>query len=90
MATTRTSRLTGTHITRGTAEELGLDVDGGKWVVLCDEHSFLINTDTRATAEAMTPFDFCEPCQWLYGGETYTFTDRAADKLLSEYGERNL
>jgi hypothetical protein len=59
---TRVQRSTGVLTTVGTAEELGCDPDGGKWVVLCEEHSTLVNVDTRKIARAVDVRDFCEAC----------------------------
>jgi len=59
---TRIQRSTGVLTTVGTAEEMGCDPDGGKWVTLCEVHSTLVNTDSRATAMAVDVLDFCEAC----------------------------
>jgi hypothetical protein len=59
---TRVQRSTGVLTTVGTADELGCDPDGGKWVTLCEVHSTLVNTDTKAIALAVDVRDFCQDC----------------------------
>ena len=48
------------HRTIGTAEEMGCDTDGGKWVVICEKHDTLINVDTLEIAWTVATFEFCE------------------------------
>lgn len=50
-------------LTVGTAEDLGLDDDGGKWVVCCDEHSTVVNVDTRRVALEIKSWEFCDECR---------------------------
>lgn len=46
------------------AEEAGMDPDGGKWATVCEEHSTILNSDTRAGAEAAASWpDWCGECQ---------------------------
>jgi hypothetical protein len=60
MYATRTPRGYRTALTVGTAEALGCDPEGGKWVVICEAHGTLVNVDTRAVAMAIRADDFCE------------------------------
>lgn len=46
----------------GTAEELGMDPEGGKWVVTCEDHGTVVNVDTRAQALATATVEFCDEC----------------------------
>ena len=57
---TRRTRDTGDLLTVGTALELGCDPDGGKWVVICEEHSTLVNVDTKQIAMDTRAIDFCD------------------------------
>lgn len=49
--------------TYGTAEELGLDPEGGKWVVICDDHGTIANMDTKRLAMMTATDEFCEECE---------------------------
>jgi hypothetical protein len=60
--TTRTERATGAILTIGTAVELGVDPDGGKWVVVCEKHATLVNVATKAHAMSTSARDFCDTC----------------------------
>lgn len=64
--TTRTARQTGTPITTGTADAMGLDADGGncKWYTVCDTHGTCIGHTSRRLAEswASAPKEWCEFC----------------------------
>ena len=60
---TRKNRVTGTMVTVATAEALGLDTAGGKWVVVCEDHSVTACRPTRNTAIAASPMDFCDECR---------------------------
>lgn len=57
---TRRTRDTGDLLTVGTAVELGADPEGGKWVIICEEHSTLVNVDTREVAMNVRGIDFCD------------------------------
>ena len=46
----------------GTAEDLGLDPDGGKWVVICEKHATVVNVPTLRAARSTRTTDFCEAC----------------------------
>lgn len=60
----RTSRITGTVLTVGRADELGLtDDDGLPWVVVCEPHSTLVFTETKREAMTSTGLDFCDDCR---------------------------
>lgn len=60
-ATTRSAILG--HRTVGTAEALGLDPEGGKWVVICEDHHTVVNVDRRTLARSLATYEFCEECQ---------------------------
>lgn len=62
MSATRTPNGAQFPLTIGTAEELGLDPDGGKYVVICEGHKAIVNVDTKAKALKVQPYDFCEDC----------------------------
>lgn len=63
---TRKARQTGTPITVGSAEALGLDPDGGncKWYTLCDVHGTCIGHTTIHLARewSSVPKEWCEFC----------------------------
>lgn len=46
-------------------EEQGLDVEGGRWYTICDEHGAAVPHDTLALARwhAPNPTGWCEDCQ---------------------------
>jgi len=46
----------------GTAEDFGLDPDGGRWVVTCTAHATVVNVPTRREAREIRTTDFCERC----------------------------
>lgn len=85
--TTR-NRQTGRPVTVCTAEDAGADPDGGKWVSICDDHGYLINSDTLELACLSKPFDFCDACQWLHGGPEYKFGEYQTLLLQQEHGDR--
>jgi hypothetical protein len=45
-------------------EAAGLDVEGGRWQTLCDDHGFICSHDSLPLAKswASCPEMFCEPC----------------------------
>jgi hypothetical protein len=49
--------------TVGTAQQMGLDPDGGKWVVTCDDHHTVVNVDTKAVALGLHTNEFCDECE---------------------------
>ena len=51
------------HRSYGTADDLGLDPDGGRWVVICEDHYTLVNVDTLARARNTATSEFCEACR---------------------------
>ena len=85
---TTKSRQTGHLVTVGTADDMGADPVGGKWVTVCEEHGFLINSGTLELACLAKPFDFCDACQWLHGGLKFTFAEYNAGLMMVEYGPR--
>jgi len=58
---------TGVKVEIGTAEQLGLDGDGGrtKWYTVCEKHGSCVGHSTRRLADswATSPEDWCEFCQ---------------------------
>lgn len=48
-------------------EAEGLDVDGGRWQVVCERHGNIVSVETLAVARDDAkygdPIDFCEECQ---------------------------
>lgn len=48
--------------TFGRALDLGVDPDGGKWAVICEDHATIVNVDTRAIAATTATAEFCEAC----------------------------
>jgi hypothetical protein len=66
MSKIRRNQQTGTLIEVGTAEELGLDDEGGasKWYCVCLEHSGILGHETRKLAKswASSPLDWCFGC----------------------------
>lgn len=60
---TRTVRATGEKLTVGTATELELDPEGGKWVTVCEEHKTHTHSSTQSAAYYTHGIDFCEGCR---------------------------
>ncbi len=62
---TTIARRTGTPVTVGTADELGLDPDGGRWVTVCEPHGSIVNHLTLevARSHASQPDEWCWLCQ---------------------------
>lgn len=48
------------RLIRMRATAAGLDPAGGPWVVICNEHSSVVNVETRAAARTISHEDFCE------------------------------
>jgi len=48
--------------TWGHATTLGVDPEGGKWAVICDDHHTIVNVDTAATAARVSTYQFCDEC----------------------------
>lgn len=99
MATyTARSRQTGTVVTVTLAEAEGVEDGGaGRWVTICEDHGFLINSATRNLALATKPLDFCDMCRRTAGqdfGEYYNSTldrrDQAPATAISPYGQREI
>lgn len=59
------NKFSGGHTVVVTAAEAGLDQNGGKYVVVCDKHSTLVNTTSVPKARAIMrdPTIFCEACR---------------------------
>ena len=60
---TRRNRQTGTLLTVARAVDIGMDDSDGAWVTFCEEHSTLVNSETRQLALDSYPFDFCDDCR---------------------------
>jgi len=60
---TRTTRDTHECLTVDTAEHFGADPDGGKWIVFCETHGYIVNVDTKAIALGIRGIDFCDDCR---------------------------
>lgn len=60
---TRTIRATGEKLTVGTAVELELDPEGGKWVTVCEDHGTHVYSATQSAAYYTHGVDFCEGCR---------------------------
>ena len=60
---TRTIRATGEKLTVGTAVELGLDPEAGKWVTVCEEHKNVVHAPTQSAAYYTHGVDFCDGCR---------------------------
>jgi hypothetical protein len=78
---TRTPKGTEHPLTVGTAADLQVDAEGGKWVVQCDDHGTLVNVDTQVTALGITALDFCDFCRDEANGVA-TDEDSAFDAAL--------
>lgn len=58
------SRRTGAVVMVGTAEDLSLCDDGGRWVTICCTHWTVCNHTTLADARAHAPaVQWCEDCE---------------------------
>ena len=45
------------------AEEQGMDVDGCKYAVVCDQHGSIVGTSSLPDARGFMKYpEFCEPC----------------------------
>ena len=60
---TRTVKGTGETLTIGTAAELGVDAEAGKWATVCEDHGTVANSATRQLAYEARGADFCEGCR---------------------------
>ena len=45
------------------AEDQDLDTDSGKWAVICEDHSTILQVDTRSQAISSDTSDFCDDCR---------------------------
>jgi len=84
-AITARSRQTGTRVTVGRAEELGIDAEY-PWVTVCEEHGAFVESETQDLARAAKPLDFCDGCRWRHSLREFS-TDEAED-LIREFGQR--
>lgn len=62
---TRKCRATGARVTVTTAEQAGLDLDGGKWLTICEDHGNICYHATKALRDdhARDSSGWCEDCQ---------------------------
>lgn len=69
---TTTAQQTGTKVTTGHADDLGLDDGDGatRWYNRCDAHDEIIGHETlaRARSHASDPIGWCEPCAAEFDG----------------------
>ena len=58
------ARSTGTLVAVLNGAEAGLDTDGGRWSLICDDHSTCVAIDTLAVARNLAPVpeEWCEAC----------------------------
>lgn len=75
--------LTGHYNVVYDAVEQGLDDDGGRWAVVCNAHSTIINAATKADAKICMEHsaNFCEECQKLLAAQpaANTLAPKSAD-----------
>lgn len=66
----RKSRQDGVHVGLYRAEEAGLDIDGGPYATICEEHSTLVNHDTLKLAKSHLPYPsgWCDSCREAHYG----------------------
>lgn len=64
------AQTTGTLVVVVDGEAAGLDVEGGRWSTVCDDHGTVIAHDTLALAKshAADPAGWCEECQEVEKG----------------------
>lgn len=57
--------MTETSVTFGKADELGYNPAGGKWVVVCQRHEFVLNVNSRDRAReaAKNTSEWCDECR---------------------------
>lgn len=75
----RTARSTGTLVSVGSAEDIGLDpTDGGPWATQCDTHGSNVQHLTLAVARswAACPEGWCEGCQEVVDDKRTKVQDR--------------
>jgi len=60
---TRTVKGTGETLTIGTAAELGVDAEAGKWATVCEDHHTVANSASRKLAYETRGVDFCDGCR---------------------------
>lgn len=65
---TRKIRGTGETLTVGTAVELGVDPEAGKWVTICEDHHTIANSATQSLAYYTHGRDFCDGCRADFEG----------------------
>jgi len=87
---TRTPKGTEHPLTVGTAADLQVDDDGGKWVVLCDDHGTLVNVDTKAVALGVTALDFCDFCRDEANGVSDMSTEFEKEADMTDQNDNEL
>jgi len=55
--------MTTNRLTIDTADNQGLDPEGGKWVVICETHNTILNVRTKRDAKSSKGIDFCDDCR---------------------------
>lgn len=68
---TRRCRRTGSKVTFGRAEAMGMEPDPeADWFVVCDTHGSIVQVNTRKNAlSAAAHPEWCEKCQAIMAGE---------------------
>jgi len=63
----RINRRLKVEVIVATAEEEGLDDEGGKWVTICLTHGVIMNSATKSKAYDLSlyPDELCEECMKL-------------------------
>lgn len=69
------NQFTGKHVVIYDGAEVGLDTDGGRWQVVCEEHGNILSTETLALAKsaAKEPEEWCEQCRGQTPSATWMF-----------------
>lgn len=63
MPTVFRCRSTGAIVEVDTADAVGCDPEGGRWVAICRDHGAVLNASTRARALSAGRYpDFCSDC----------------------------
>lgn len=81
---TRRNRQTGTLLTVARAVDEGLDDSDGAWVTVCEPHSTIVNSATRALAMDTYPLDFCDFCRRLNGADFGEYANSNIDRDLAD------
>lgn len=63
----RVNRRTGTVVTIYNTKEADLDLDAGRWTLICEDHDQTLGVDSRRCARSWMPApeNFCSECAKL-------------------------